>query len=298
MLSYYQQIQWTTLINEYLELTKPRIVLLLLFTTFTAMVVASDGHGFSLATGFFTLLGGAMSAGGASALNQYFDRAMDAQMSRTKNRPLPAGRIKPLNALLFGCGLLAWSVLILAMWVNVLTAILASIGAIYYLVIYTLMLKRNTALNIIIGGGAGAMPVLVGWSAVTGTLAPEAILLFAIIFFWTPPHSWALALLVNADYQRVNVPMLPAKHGTSIARLQIVWYSLLLVLLTLLPYPLGMLNIIYFIGACILGSSLLYHALQLLNRDTGKLARRMFRFSSYYLLLLFLLMILDRAMMN
>ncbi|MEO1290369.1 MAG: heme o synthase, partial [Chloroflexota bacterium] len=186
-------------IKAYLDLMKWRIVLLLVFTTVTAMIVAANGMP-SLNIFLATLFGGILAAGGSSAINQYLDRDMDGKMNRTARRPIPSGRVAPINALLFGLGLIAWSVLLLGFMVNWLTAILAFIGSIYYVVIYTMILKRNTVINIVIGGGAGAMPVLVGWAAVTGTLSLEAWLLFAIIFYWTPPHSWALAILVNKDY--------------------------------------------------------------------------------------------------
>jgi protoheme IX farnesyltransferase len=230
----------TQTIHDYIALTKPRIVALLIFTTLASLIVARPSV--SLQTFLATLLGGTLAAAGASALNHYCDRDIDGTMSRTKNRPIPAGRISPINALLFGLGLLLWSIFILLTLVNGLAALLALAGAIYYVLIYTLWLKRNTALNIIIGGGAGAMPVLVGWAAATGTLSLEALILFAIVFLWTPPHSWALAVLVNTDYERAHVPMMPVAYGVGVTRLQIVWYSLQLVILTLLPFPLQMLG--------------------------------------------------------
>ncbi|MHB8627465.1 MAG: heme o synthase [Aggregatilineales bacterium] len=281
---------------DYLQLTKPRIVLLLIFTTVTAMLIAAQGTPLNPLTLVATIAGGSLSAAGASTLNQYLERDLDAQMSRTKNRPLPAGRIAPLNALLFGLGLIGWSTLMLGLLVNWLTALLALGGAVYYVVIYTLLLKPNTELNILIGGGAGAMPVLVGWAAATGQLAPQAFVLFAIIFFWTPPHSWALSILIDADYERGNVPMLPVKLGAEMTRWQIVWYSLLLVILTLLPVPLGMLSLAYFAVAVLLGTGLLYRALRLLDVATKLSARQMYKYSSSYLAMLFLAMIVDRLL--
>src|SRR5262245_52747910 len=205
-------------LHAYFELTKPRIVLLLLFTTVTAMFIAARGVP-PVQLLLPTLLGGALSAGGASVINQWFDRDMDAKMSRTSRRPIPSGRVRPLNALIFGLALVLWSTLILGALVNWLAALLALGGAIYYVVIYTMMLKRNTVLNILIGGGAGAIPVLVGWAAVTGSLTPSPFILFAIVFYWTPPHSWALALLVNSDYSKANVPMMPVARGEATTRL-------------------------------------------------------------------------------
>src|SRR5579859_6827797 len=283
-----------TRIADYVQLTKPRIVLLLIFTTVTAMLFAAQGAALSPLIVVSTIVGGWLAAAGASVLNQYVERDLDGQMSRTKNRPLPSGRIAPLNALLFGAGLIGWSVFVLGLWVNWLTALLALGGAIYYVLIYTLLLKRNTVLNVILGGGAGAMPVLVGWAAVTGHLAPQAFVLFAIIFFWTPPHSWALSILVDVDYERGNVPMLPVTLGAEIATWQIVWYSLLLVILTLLPLPLGMVGWAYFAAAVLLGIGLMYQALHLLDVATKSAARQMYKYSSAYLALLFLAMIVDR----
>src|SRR5690606_27392624 len=242
----YQGVRGT--LRTYMELAKLRIVILLIFTTVTAMVIAAGGIP-DLAVLLPTVIGGSLAAGGASAINHYLDRDMDARMARTARRPIPSGRVSPLNALLFGLALIAWSVLILGLWVNWLSAALALIGAIYYIVVYTILLKRNTVLNILIGGGAGAMPVLVGWAAVTGTVTFEALILFLIVFYWTPPHSWALALLVNHDYARANVPMMPVARGEAVTRLQIVLYSIQLFIITLLPGPFQMLGLLYMLAA-------------------------------------------------
>jgi protoheme IX farnesyltransferase len=283
----------TQTIRDYIALTKPRIVALLVFTTLSALIVARPSV--SLPTFLATLLGGSFAASGTSALNHYFDRDIDGTMSRTKNRPIPTGRIAPINALLFGLGLLLWSMFILLTLVNALAALLALLGAIYYILIYTLWLKRNTALNIIIGGGAGAMPVLVGWAAATGVISVQALILFAIVFLWTPPHSWALAVLVNTDYERAHVPMMPVAYGLGITRFQIVWYSLQLVILTLLPFPLRMLGFFYFIAAIGLGAGLLWRSIFLVEKATGVAARQLYKYSSLYLALLFLSMVIDRA---
>jgi protoheme IX farnesyltransferase len=279
-------------IRTYLELAKLRIVLLLLFTTVITMVVAQNGIP-SLAVLLPTLIGGAMSAAGASVINQYLDRDMDGLMSRTARRPIPSGRVKPINALLFGLGLVAWSTLILWVFVNPLAALLALGGAVYYVVIYTMLLKRNTVLNILIGGGAGAMPILVGWAAVTGTLSFQPLLLFAIVFYWTPPHSWALALLVNTDYARANVPMMPVARGEDVTRQQILWYSIQLVLISLLPVFFGMLGAIYLLAALSLGGGLLYYSVRLIQRKDGASARSMYKFSTMYLAYLFMSMLVD-----
>ena len=270
--------------------------MLLIFTTVTAMIVAARGQAIPFVTLVATIIGGALAAAGASALNQYIDRDLDGRMMRTRNRPIPSGRIPPINALFFGLGLVASAVLMLGLAVNWLSALLALIGALYYVVVYTLLLKRNTVLNILIGGGAGAMPVLVGWAAVTGTLAPEAFILFAIIFYWTPPHSWALALLVNSDYERANVPMMPVARGEEAARVQILLYSIQLAALTLLPVPFRMLGFAYLAAAIVLGTGLLHESIRLLQRKTGAAARRMYKYSTFYLALLFLAMIVDTAL--
>ena len=225
-------------LRAYLELTKVRIVLLLIFTTVTAMVIAADGVP-PLSILLPTLIGGILAPAGSGAINQYLDRDLDARMARTARRPIPSGRVTPQNALLYGLTLIAVGVMILGFWVNWLTAGLALAGSLYYVVLYTLVLKRNTSVNIVIGGGAGAIPVLVGWAAVTGSLSIEAWLLFGIVFYWTPPHSWTLAILVNTDYARAGVPMMPVARGLKSTYWQILLYSILLLLLSLLlraPY--------------------------------------------------------------
>jgi len=281
-------------LRAYLELTKLRIVILLIFTTVTAMVIAAGGSP-RIEILLPTIIGGSLAAAGASAINQYIDRDMDGQMTRTSRRPIPSGRIVPLNALFFGLALLAWSVLVLGVWVNWLAAGLAFLGSIYYVIIYTLLLKRNTVVNIIIGGGAGAIPVLVGWAAVRGSLSIEAFILFAIVFYWTPPHSWALALLVNTDYAKANVPMMPVARGEAVTRIQILLYSVQLFLITLLPAPLQMLGVFYFLAATALGIIMIRMAFRLIKIADKAAARRMYKYSTAYLAFLFLAMILDQA---
>ncbi len=283
-------------VRSYLELTKVRIVLLLIFTTVTAMFIAADGVP-AIEIVLPAVVGGALSAAGASVMNQFLDRDLDAKMTRTSRRPIPAGRIAPINALLFGLTLLVWSTLILGYFVNWLTALLALGGAIYYVVIYTMMLKRNTAINIVIGGGAGAMPVLVGWAAVTGTLNFEAFLLFCIIFFWTPPHSWALALLVNTDYARAGVPMMPVARGEATTRRQIVMYTVVLLGVSIIPFFTDTLGAVYLLTALALGGGLLWWAVELLKRKDGATAKRTYKYSTAYLAFLFLAMILDRVIL-
>lgn len=284
------------IIKSYIELTKTRIVLLLCFTTVTAMVIAAKG--FPPAHILLpTILGGALAAAGASAINQYLDRDLDAKMMRTARRPIPSGRIEPINALLFGLGLVAWSVLVIGVWVNWLSAFLALAGAVYYVILYTVILKRNTVANILIGGGAGAIPVLVGWAAVTNTISFESLILFAIIFYWTPPHSWALALLVNTDYARAEVPMMPVARGEAATRTQILLYAVQLFLITLLPFFFGFLGWIYVFGAAILGLELLRLSYRLIQVADKAMARRVYKYSTAYLAFLFLLMIIDRVLL-
>jgi heme o synthase len=282
-------------LRSYLQLTKPYIVILLCFTTLTAMVIAAQGIP-PLELTIAALIGGAFAAGGSGAINQYIDRDLDARMTRTARRPIPSGRVAPLNALLFGLGLVVWSVLILGLFVNWLAAGLAFIGVIYYVIVYTVILKRNTVVNILIGGGAGAFPVLVGWAAVMGSLSWEAWILFAIIFYWTPPHSWALALLVNTDYARAHVPMMPVAKGERVTKIQILLYSIQLFLITLLPAPFQMLGLAYFLAATVLGSMMIVLAWRLLKAADKAAARRMYKFSTMYLAFLFLAMIIDQVL--
>ncbi|MEL6525604.1 MAG: heme o synthase, partial [Chloroflexota bacterium] len=289
------------ILKTYSDLMKWRIVLLLVFTTITAMIVAANGLP-TISVFFATTLAGVLAAGGSSALNQYIDRDMDSKMQRTARRPIPSGRIRPVNALIFGLALIAWSVLILGIFVNWLSALLAFIGCINYVVVYTMLLKRNTVVNIIIGGGAGAMPVLVGWAAVTGTLSIEAWLLFAIIFYWTPPHSWALAILVNKDYAAAGVPMMPVARGEETTRVQIVLYSIQLVAITLIPaialwLGVEMLGILYVLAAAVLGFFMIYLPVKLMRSPSKPMARQVYKYSSMYLAFLFLAMILDRLIL-
>ena len=241
----------------------------------------------------FTIVGGSAAAAGASALNQYLDREMDAQMDRTARRPIPSGRITPRDGLLYGALMLIFSIVWLGLTVNWLSAWLSLGGAVYYVLLYTVLLKRNTTMNIVIGGGAGAMPVLVGWAAVTGTVSIEAWILFAIVFYWTPPHSWALALIVNEDYARVGVPMMPAAHGKTSTHRQIVLFSVLLVLVSLLPGMIDMLGGVYILLALMLGFELIRVSIKLWRKPGQEIERRMWKYSTAYLAFLFLAMIVD-----
>lgn len=288
--------------RAYLELLKPRIVLLLVFTCVTSMIVAADAFPPSDIL-VLTIIGGALSAGGASAINQYLDRELDARMTRTARRPIPSGRIPANNALLFGVALVAAAYLILGALVNWPAAMLALAGAIYYVVIYTLVLKRNTVVNILIGGGAGAMPVLVGWAAATGELQLQVFILFAIVFYWTPPHSWALAILVNKDYAAADIPMMPVARGERVTRYQILFYCLQLFvisltpgLLLLMPQAPPMLGSLYLTCAGTLGLLLIWRAVKLIRQADKAAARALYKYSSIYLALLFLAMIFDRLL--
>jgi heme o synthase len=281
-------------IANYILLTKPVIIALLLATTLGGMFVAQHGipdPGLIL----FTLVGGAMTAGGASALNSYIDRDIDVHMGRTSRRPIPTGKISPRDALLFALILCVGGVVDLALFVNGLSALLALAGIIYYVGVYTILLKRSTPQNIVIGGAAGAIPPLVGWAAVTGQLNLLAIYLFLIIFYWTPPHTWALMLMVKKDYERVQVPMMPVARGEPETRRQIVLYSLLMVAITLLPFSLRDLGFVYLATALALGSWFIYLAVKLLRDQSKRTARRLYYYSNAYLALLFLAMVLDHT---
>jgi protoheme IX farnesyltransferase len=275
---------------DYVELTKPRVQSLLLLTTITTMYVAGDP---SVGLVALTCLGGSLSAGGAGAVNHWFDRDIDARMSRTANRPVPAGRIAPGAALTFGIALAALSFLELSLAVNVLSASLALLGFLGYVFVYTVWLKRSTPQNIVIGGAAGAVPPLVGWTAVTGSLDPTALYLFAIVFYWTPPHFWALSLLMKDEYARVGVPMMPVVRGEVETRRQIVLYTILLIVLTLLPVAFGFFGALYAAAAIVLGATFLLLALKLQRTADRRSALRTYLFSLLYLALLFCAMVAD-----
>src|SRR3954463_6440201 len=231
-------------IRDYIALTKPKVQSLLLFTTITTMYVAGDP---SIGLVALTCLGGALSAGGAGAVNHYYDRDIDAVMKRTATRPIPGGRIAPRTALWYGIALEVASFLLLSLTVNVLAATLALAGFLGYVFVYTIWLKRSTPQNIVIGGAAGAVPPLVAWAATTGSLSWSAVYLFAIVFYWTPPHFWALSLLMKDDYAKAGVPMMPVVRGESETRKQIVLYTGLLFLVTQLPVGGGLLGAFYMV---------------------------------------------------
>ncbi|MEA2349892.1 MAG: heme o synthase [Thermoleophilaceae bacterium] len=278
------------MVRDYVTLTKPKVQSLLLFTTATTMYVAGTP---SLGRVVLTCLGGALSAGGAGAINHYLDRDIDALMIRTADRPVPSGRVSPRAALVYGIVLGVASFVLLATTVNVLSAVLALAGLLGYVLVYTLWLKRTTPQNIVIGGAAGAVPPLVAWAATTGGLSGSALYLFAIVFYWTPPHFWALSLLMKDDYERARVPMLPVVRGETETRRQIVLYALLLVAVTMLPFAGRLFDGIYLAAALVLGGALMWLALRLQRRADRMSALRLYLFSLAYLALLFAAMVAD-----
>ncbi len=278
--------------RAYFSLTKPRIIVLLLVTTVPAMVLARGGWP-SVWLMLVTVAGGAIVAGGANAMNCYFDRDIDGLMLRTRGRPLPAGQIEPERAAVFGIILAAVGFLMLQVFVNLLAACLTLGAFAFYVVVYTLLLKRTTPLNIVIGGAAGAMPPVVGWAAVTGSVEAPALVLFAIVVLWTPPHFWALALNYNSDYRRAGVPMLPAVLGPEETRRQILLHAIALVAVTLILPASGATGVIYLTAALVLGGLFLVYALRLWSGSPGKAASALFRYSIVYLALLFVAVAVD-----
>jgi protoheme IX farnesyltransferase len=285
------------IIGEYYELTKPRIIYLLLVTTFAAMMMAQRGLP-PLALTLWTLLGGAMAAASAGAFNCVYDRDIDRLMTRTMNRPVPTGCISVRHALIFASVLGVASFAMLYLLVNPLAAWLSLAGNVYYVVIYTMWLKRSTPLNIVIGGAAGAVPPLVGWVAVTHTMAGSgpALGLFALIFLWTPPHFWALALMTNIDYDKANIPMFPNVYGEARTKREIVIYSIVLVAMSLALYPLHILGVLYFVAAVVLGAWFLLDAWRLIGDTTTLRSRALFKFSLLYLALMCVAMVADRIL--
>lgn len=284
--------RWASSWPDWLALTKPVVVALLLVTTVAAMFIGAGGSP-PLPIVLWTVLGGALTAGGASAVNHYIDRESDGDMQRTNNRPLPAGRLKPGSALSFGLLLGVLGIGFLVFFVNSLSAMLAAFGYLYYVVGYSLVLKPLTPHNIIVGGGAGAVPPLVGWAAATGELNMAAFFLFALVFFWTPPHFWALALLKKRDYARAGVPMWPVVYGSHAARRQILLYSLQLVAFSVL-LPLANLGGWLFLAMAIpLGTTLLFYAWRLWRAGGNRVAWKMYRFSNTYLALIFAALVFD-----
>jgi protoheme IX farnesyltransferase len=282
-----QHQNFLQVIQSYYQLTKPRIIPLLLITTAAGMWMASDGRVDPLLL-LVTLAGGTLAAASAQTLNCIYDRDIDYAMERTRHRPIPSGRVQPRDAMLFAIALASVSFTLLAVFANLLSALLAMSGIVFYMGIYTHLLKRHTTQNIVIGGAAGALPALVGWAACTGSLSWAAWLLFLIVFLWTPPHFWALALMIRDDYAKVGIPMLPVVEGEVATTRQIWVYTLILIPVTLLlVYPLGASGVVYAVFASILGGIFIKKAWQLLQEPTNKdMARSLFKYSILYMMLL------------
>src|SRR5256714_2872258 len=289
-----QQAQ-PSLLRDMVMLTKPRIISLLLVTTVAPMFVAGN-PGWLLV--LVVLLGGYLMAGGANAVNMYLDRDIDTRMSRTRLRPIPSGRMGARAVLAFGVALATAATYLLARFTNVLAALLALAGFYFYVFVYTRWLKRTTPQNIVIGGAAGAFPPLVGWASMTGTIDLTAVYLFLIIFYWTPPHFWALALLKQRDYGRAGIPLAPLVLGERETMRQMLWYNVILIAFTLLPFTFGAFGIIYFISALFLGVILLGGVIQILRaKEWTAPAWRVYKFSLLYLALLFVAMVVDRKVL-
>jgi heme o synthase len=285
-----------SLLRDLVMLTKPRIISLLLVTTVAPMFVAGN-PGWLLV--LVVLVGGYLMAGGANAVNMYLDSDIDTRMARTKLRPIPSGRMGPRAVLAFGVALATAATFLLARFTNVLTALLALAGFYFYVFVYTRWLKRTTPQNIVIGGAAGAFPPLVGWAAMTGTIDLTAVYLFLIVFYWTPPHFWALALLKQRDYGKAGIPMAPLVWGERETMRQMAWYNVILIALTLLPATFGAFGIIYLISAIVLGAILLVGVIRVnTTEEWAKPAWRVYKFSLLYLALLFLAMVIDRKVLG
>lgn len=279
--------------RDYYELTKPKVVALLVFTAIVGMVLAAPPAEVPWNALIFGSLGIALASAAAAAINQMVDRHVDAQMARTRGRPLPQGHIHAGAAMLFATVIGILGLAMLYWLVNPLTAVLTFLSLIGYAFIYTLFLKRATPQNIVIGGAAGAAPPVLGWTAVTGTLDLHALLLFLIIFVWTPPHFWALAIHRREEYALVDIPMLPVTHGVRFTQLQIILYTLLLLAVTLLPYALHMAGLLYLFGVLLLNAGFLYYALKMWVSDDQRLPMKAFGYSITYLMALFALLLID-----
>ncbi len=278
--------------KKYYTLCKPNVVAEMLFTAIVGMLLAVPGLP-PLGLLLYATVGIALAASSAAAINQFIDRNADAQMTRTENRPLPTGELTTTNVITFAVVLGVSSMLLLIMLVNTLTAILTFLSLFGYAIIYTIYLKRATPQNIVIGGIFGATPPLLGWCAMTGEIHPHALLLALIIFVWTPPHFWALAIARREEYAKVNIPMLPVTHGPDFTRLQIMLYTILLLIVTLLPYLTGMSGLIYLVSAVLLGVGFIYYALLMMRRKDNKTAMKTFVYSIVYITLLFAALLID-----
>ncbi|MDH3220195.1 MAG: heme o synthase [Gammaproteobacteria bacterium] len=279
--------------NRYYNLTKPKVVLLIVFTAMVGMLLAADGL-VPLDTFVFGLLGIGLAAASGAAINHVVDEHIDRIMERTRNRPLVSGELDPRSALVFALLLGALGIVMLVVFVNLLTAVLTFFSLVGYALIYTMYLKRATPQNIVLGGAAGAAPPLLGWTAVTGSVDTEALLLFLIIFIWTPPHFWALAIRRREEYARAEIPMLPVTHGVMFTKIQILLYTILLFLVTMMPFIVQMSGLLYLAGALALGVGFLYYAIKLYrDEQPNVIAMKTFGYSIFYLSLLFGFLLAD-----
>lgn len=276
----------------YVALTKPRIMVLLLVTAITGLFLGEQGVP-SITLLIVVLLGGAFASGGASSINHYLDKDIDSKMRRTRNRPIPSKQTSPLEALIFGVALNVLGFLVFIYWANLLSAMLAITGTLFYVFVYTMFLKRKTPQNIVLGGAAGAIPPLVGYAAVTGTVSISAVYLFLIIFFWTPPHFWSLALMIKDDYERAGIPMLPVVKGVEHTKRSIFAYTVFLTGLTLTFAWMQGMGWVYFMISVVLGSTFVYYAWNLLRQGTERATKSMYLYSLAYLFLLFAGVMLD-----
>ena len=282
-------------VADYAALLKPRVMSLVVFTAFTGMAIAPDPISFW--KGLIAISCVAIGAGASGAINMWYDRDIDQHMERTQKRPIPAGKVEPNQALVFGIILSVISVVVMYIFVNSEASGLLLFTILYYVFLYTMWLKRSTPQNIVIGGAAGAFPPMIGWVAASGSFSLESGILFAIIFLWTPPHTWALALFRQGDYAKVGVPMMPVVVGSHKTKVQMLIYTVLLVLVTFIPGLIGLSGIIYTVGAAILGVMFIYHNIKLLNDVDDKHAKPTFLFSILYLFLIFLLLLVDKALL-
>ena len=278
--------------RDYVQLCKPRVVSLIIFTAVVGMFLATPEM-VPLNVLVFATLGIGLAAASGAAINQLVDKKIDALMGRTKWRPLPSGRLERHAALAFALVLCGLGMLILVLFVNVITAILTLLSMVGYAVVYSVFLKRATPQNIVIGGAAGAMPPVLGWTAVTGYLDPHSLLLFLIIFAWTPPHFWALAIHRRSEYAKAEIPMLPVTHGVEFTRIQILLYTVIMCVVSVLPFITGMSGLVYLIGAVCLGGGFLYYSVALYGREDETLPMRTFRYSIIYLAGMFTLLLVD-----
>ncbi len=278
--------------KNYLQLCKPKVVLLIVFTACVGMLLAVPGFP-PWSEFIFGTEGIGLAASSAAAINHFIDQKADAEMGRTQNRPLPKGDLNSKNVLTFALTLAVISMIVLVLFVNMLTAILTFLSLIGYAIIYTIFLKHMTPQNIVIGGAAGAAPPVLGWTSMTNTIDPYALLLFLIIFVWTPPHFWALAVAKKEEYEKADIPMLPVTHGIKFTQIQILLYTVLLLIVTLLPYLTGMSGLIYLFIALSTGLGFIYYAVMMIRRDDNKTAMKTFFYSINYLMLMFAALLVD-----